>query len=215
MSALVRRGLAEEGHTVQTAKSGEAAIDLAASAAWDVIVLDVLLPGLDGVEVVRRLRAGGDPTPVLMLTARDAPSDLVGALDAGADDYLTKPFSFVVLLARLRALARRRPLPSADRREIADLVLNLATRTVTRAGQPITLTRTEYNLLECLVSRAGRVVTREKLIESLWGSERDVESNTLDAFIRLLRQKVDRSGWVTLIHTVRGVGYIVDAEREG
>src|SRR5476651_1909334 len=126
MSALVRRGLAEEGHVVQTAKTGEAAIDLASSAVWDVVVLDVSLPGMDGVEVVRRLRAIGDATPILMLTARDAPSDLVGALDAGADDYLTKPFSFVVLLARLRALARRRPSATADRREIADLVLNLA-----------------------------------------------------------------------------------------
>ena len=214
MSALVRRGLIESGHVVHAERTGEAALDQGLSGGWDAVVLDVRLPGIDGVEVVRRLRARGTATPVLMLTARDAAIDVVSALDAGADDYLTKPFSFEVLLARLRALARRAPAEPAARHVVLDLVLDGGARTVTRGGETLALTRTEFNLLEFLMARSGRVVTRRQLIEQLWGFDREVESNTLDAFVRLLRQKVDRAPWPALIHTVRGVGYVLKAEPE-
>ena len=214
MSALVRRGLAEDGHVVHAEKTGEAALGQTLASGWDAVVLDVRLPGIDGVEVVRRLRARGNATPVLMLTARDAATDVVGALDAGADDYLTKPFSFEVLLARLRALTRRAPVDQTARHAVLDLALDTGARTATRGGETLALTRTEFNLLEFLMARSGRVVTRRQLIEQLWGFEREVESNTLDAFVRLLRQKVDRAPWPALIHTVRGVGYVLKADQD-
>lgn len=211
MRALVRRGLTEEGHIVTATGDGKSAIELA-DATLDVIVLDVMLPGRSGVEVVRTLRARGCMTPVLMLTARDTQADIVIGLDAGADDYLTKPFAFDVLLARLRALARRAPMAQAPTLACAGVVLDPAAHTVSRSGQLLSLTPTEFRLLECLLRGAGRVVTRQLLIENLWGSERDVEDNTLDAFVRLLRQKLDKSGGVALIHTVRGVGYRIGDE---
>lgn len=207
MRALVRRGLTEEGHSVLAVGDAEAALDQALTGPFDVVVLDVMLPDRSGVEVVRDLRARGRATPVLMLTARDTQADVVAGLDAGADDYLTKPFAFDVLLARLRALARRAPLQHAGALTLGDLTLDPAAHTVRCAGAVVTLTPTEFRLLECLLRRAGRVVTRHALIESLWGFERDVEANTLDAFIRLLRQKIDRPGQPPRIHTVRGVGY--------
>ncbi len=207
MRALVRRGLTEEGHSVLAVADAEAALDQAMASAFDAIVLDVMLPDRSGVDVVRDLRARGRTTPVLMLTARDTQADVVAGLDAGADDYLTKPFAFDVLLARLRALARRAPLQHAAALTCGELALDPAAHTARRGGAPLTLTPTEFRLLECLLRRAGRVVTRQSLIESLWGFERDVEANTLDAFIRLLRQKIDRPGQPPMIHTVRGVGY--------
>lgn len=212
MRALVRRGLTEEGHSVLAVADAEAALDQAMAAPFDVLVLDVMLPDRSGVEVVRELRARGRTAPVLMLTARDTQADVVTGLDAGADDYLTKPFAFDVLLARLRALARRAPLQHPGVITLGDLSLDPAAHTVRRAGVPIALTPTEFRLLECLLRRAGRVVTRQTLIESLWGFERDVEANTLDAFIRLLRHKLDRPGQEPLIVTVRGVGYRLGSE---
>lgn len=214
MRALVRRGLTEQGHVVEVASTGPEAVELAAAAEFDVAVLDVMLPGFDGVEVVQRLRARANRTPVLMLTARDAASDVVRALDAGADDYLAKPFAFAVLVARLRALGRRGPAPHDAQLHVADLHLDPAARTVSRAGVPITLTRTEHNLLECLMRDAGRVVTRRALTDRLWGSDRAVESNTLDAFVKSLRQKIEGGGRPRLIHTVRGVGYCLRHEPE-
>jgi DNA-binding response OmpR family regulator len=214
MRALVRRGLSEHGHVVDVADSGPAALELSRAAHFDVIVLDVMLPGLDGIEVARRLRARADRTPVLMLTARDAAADIVSGLDAGADDYLSKPFSFKVLLARLRALGRRGPAGQDVRLRVADLFLDSAARTVERAGAAVSLTRTEFNLLECLMRQTGRVVTRQALVDRLWGGEREVESNTLDAFIKSLRQKVDAGGRPRLIHTIRGVGYSLREEPE-
>jgi DNA-binding response OmpR family regulator len=206
MSALLLRGFAEEGHVVDAASSGSKALDAALSSEFDVVVLDVMLPDLDGFAVLRRLRAEGNRTPVLMLTARDANADVIHGLNAGADDYLTKPFSFDVLLARVRALARRGPAVQTVELTVGDLTLNPTTHTVVRGDSPLSLTRTEFSLLEYLMRRCGRVVTREALIEGVWGIERDVENNTLDAFVRLLRQKVDPTGR-GLIHTVRGVGY--------
>ena len=207
MRAVIRRGLSEHGHAVEIASTGPEAVDTAGTTAFDVVVLDLMLPGFDGVEVVKRLRATGDRTPILMLTARDAARDVVISLDAGADDYLVKPFAFAVLLARIRALGRRGPVTQQVVLQVGDLMLDCATRAVTRARQPVTLTKTEHNLLEHLLRHAGRVVTRGALIEHLWGSDRSVEENTLDAFVKSLRHKIDPAGSSRLIHTIRGVGY--------
>jgi DNA-binding response OmpR family regulator len=214
MRGLVRRGLAERGHVVDVAATGPEAVELVSGTEYDAVVLDVMLPGFDGVEAVRRLRADGNRTPVLMLTARDAAADIVRALDAGADDYLAKPFSFAVLLARLRALGRRGPAPQGPNLQVADMRLDPAARVVTRAGAAVALTRTEFNLLECLMRHAGRVVTRQALVDHVWGGDRMVESNTLDAFVKSLRQKLDAGGQARLIHTVRGVGYSMREEPE-
>lgn len=207
MRALVSRGLTEEGHSVLAVGDGESAIEHAAASAFDMIVLDVMLPRRSGVDVVRALRARRQTTPVLMLTARDTGQDIVDGLDAGADDYLTKPFAFDVLVARLRALARRGPLQQGGVLAYADLRLDPEAHTVHRSARAVALTPTEFRLLESLLRRQGRVVTRRALIETVWGFDRDVEDNTLDAFIRLLRQKIDVPGAAPLIRTVRGVGY--------
>lgn len=207
MRALVARGLTEEGHSVLAVDNGDDAVDQATSSAFDLIVLDVMLPRRSGVDVVRALRAHGRTVPVLLLTARDTGADIVEGLDAGADDYLTKPFAFDVLIARLRALARRPPLQHTAVLGIDDLTLDPAAHTAHRRGRQLPLTRTEFRLLEILLRRPGRVVTRQALMQSVWGFERDVEANTLDAFVRLLRQKIDRADEPTLIRTVRGVGY--------
>jgi DNA-binding response OmpR family regulator len=209
MLALLQRGFSEEGHLVDRAASGTKALHAVMSAEFDVVVLDVMLPEVDGFDIVRQMRAGGNRTPVLMLTARDANADIVSGLNAGADDYLTKPFSFDVLLARIHALARRGPSIQSVPLQVADLRLDASTHTVSRAGVLLSLTRTEFSLLEYLMRRAGRVVTRQALIEGVWGGERDIEGNTLDAFVKLLRQKVDAIGHVPLIHTVRGIGYTI------
>jgi two-component system response regulator MprA len=214
MRAVVRRGLTEQGHAVSVAATGPEAVETASAGGFDVIVLDLMLPGYSGVDVVRRLRAGANRTPVLMLTARDEAADVVSSLDAGADDYLVKPFSFAVLLARIRALGRRGPAVHESRLQVADLSVDVAARTAVRAGHVIALTRTEYNLLEYLMRHAGRVVAREMLIDHLWGSDRPIENNTLDAFVKSLRQKLDHGGRPRLVHTIRGVGYSVRAEPE-
>jgi DNA-binding response OmpR family regulator len=212
MAELLRQGLEEEGHTVALAPDGREGLAMAESYPFDVIVLDVMLPGMDGFAVAKKLRGAKNQTPILMLTARDATHDVIEGLNLGADDYLTKPFSFDVLLARLRAVSRRGPIPQPVSLEVSDLSLNPASREVMRGKRRITLTRTEYTLLELLMRRAGRVVPRDSLIESVWGFDSEVRNNTLDAFIRLLRDKVDTAGKSKLIHTVRGVGYCLRAE---
>ena len=214
MADLLKQGLTEEGHFVVTAHDGKEAVSLAESRSFDLMILDVMLPALDGFGVVRKLRAGHVQTPVLMLTARDAPRDVITGLDLGADDYLTKPFSFEVLLARVRAVARRGPIPQPVRLELADLSMDPAAREVRRGNRVINLTRTEYAILELLLRNAGRVVTRDRLIEDIWDGGADIESNTLDAFVRLLRAKVEVGGEPKLIHTVRGVGYTLRQEPE-
>ncbi|MEK7754426.1 MAG: response regulator transcription factor, partial [Acidobacteriota bacterium] len=173
-----------------------------------------MLPGMNGFDIARHLRRNRRQTPILMLTARDAVPDIVQGLDLGADDYLTKPFSFEVLLARLRALARRGPAAHPVLLQVADLVLNPATREVSRSGVPVNLTRTEYSLLEFLMRRPGQVISRTTLIEAVWRFEREIESNTLEAFIHLLRSKIDAGHRTKLIHTVRGVGYTLREEKE-
>jgi DNA-binding response OmpR family regulator len=209
MSALLERGFKEEGHVVDRTASGSKALDAVLAEEFDVVVLDVMLPELDGFGVVRQMRERGDRTPVLMLTARDANADVIKGLNLGADDYLTKPFAFDVLLARVNALARRGPANQRVPLQVADLTLDASRHSVTRAGAPITLTRTEFGLLEYLMRRAGRVVTRQALIAGVWGTDRDVEDNTLDAFVKLLRQKVDGGGRPALIQTIRGIGYTI------
>src|SRR6266404_4647270 len=186
MAALVRQGLAEEGHAVTVADNGRDGYDLAADGAFDLIVLDVMLPGLDGVEVTRRLRARKNQTPILILTARDSNADIVKGLNAGADDYLTKPFSFEVLLARVHAVARRGPIPRGVCLEVGSLQLDPAAREVRREGKALELSRTEFSLLETLMRNTGRVVSRDALIAAVWGWDAEVENNTLDVFVHLL-----------------------------
>jgi len=212
MADLLRKGLEEEHHSVIAASDGLSALDIAGSTDLDVILLDVMLPGVDGIEVARRLRSRNNNTPVVMLTARDSVSDIVRGLDVGADDYIVKPFSFAELLARLRSAARRGPIPRPVHMQVADLRLNPATHQISRGEQTIHLTVTEFRLLEFLMRRAGRVVTRRALVEAVWWDFEDVGDNTLDAFISLLRNKVDKGHRRKLIHTVRGIGYSLREE---
>lgn len=214
MVELLRKGLEEENHVVSTAHDGVSGLDLGEEHHFDVVVLDWMLPEMDGLHVARRLRAGNRPAPILMLTARDAIPDIVKGLNAGADDYLTKPFSFAEFLARLRALARRPQTAPARRLEVGDLTLDLEARRVFRGRQEIHLTRTEYRLLEFLMVRSGRIASRSAIIEAVWGIDTTVEGNTLDAFVRLLRTKVDHGQKRRLIQTVRGLGYCLRLEAE-
>lgn len=207
MAELLRRGLASEGHLVTVATDGSTGLAEAQSRSFDVVLLDVMLPGLDGLAVAKRLRSAGNRKPVLMLTARDAVSDIVRGLDVGADDYLTKPFSFEVLSARLRVIARRVASETGPVLQLADLTLNTQTHEVNRGGKAVVLTRTEYEMLEYLMRRAGRIVSRDSLIEAIWGFDREVGHNTVDVFIFQLRSKLEAGGTGRLIQTVRGFGY--------
>lgn len=212
MASLLQRGLEEENHVVSVAHDGAEGLDLCESYQFDIVVLDWMLPRMDGLEVARRLRKSGRAMPILMLTARDAVPDIVKGLDAGADDYLTKPFSFAEFLARLRALARRPAAARSNRLETADLALDLSSHRVFRGRQEIHLTQTEYRLLEFLMRRSGGAASRRAIIEAVWGLDAEVEENTLDAFVRLLRAKIDNKHKQRLIHTVRGFGYCVRPE---
>jgi two-component system, OmpR family, response regulator len=207
MAGLVKRGLEEEGMAVDVASKGEDAVWMAGSTEYDAVLLDVMLPGLDGFEVCRRLRADEIWTPVLMLTARDAVEDRVAGLDGGADDYLVKPFSFEELLARLRALARRGAAERPAVLAVGDLRLEPATRKVTRGDVEISLSRKEFALLETLMLRPGRALSRLQLLEHAWDDNYENRSNVVDVYIRYLREKIDRPFGVDTIETVRGVGY--------
>ena len=207
MAGLVKRGLEEECIAVDLADRGEDAVWMAGSTEYDVVVLDVMLPGLDGFEVCRRLRADEVWTPVLMLTARDAVEDRVAGLDGGADDYLVKPFSFEELLARLRALVRRGAAERPAVLEAGDLRLEPATRRVTRGGAEISLSPKEFALLETLMLRPGKVLSRLQLLEHAWDDTYENRSNVVDVYIRYLREKIDRPFGADTIETVRGVGY--------
>jgi DNA-binding response OmpR family regulator len=211
MAEVLKAGLEEENYFVSLAFDGVMGLEVARSCEFDVIILDVMLPKLDGFEVARRLRDKGNRTPILMLTARDTVPDVVKGLDLGADDYLTKPFSFAVLLARLRAASRRKYAQPTSLLRVADLVLNRATREVFRARREINLTVTEFRLLEFLMRRPGVVVSRNAIVDAVWGFEDEVNENTVDAFIRLVRRKVDDPHAEKLIKTVRGVGYTLRA----
>jgi DNA-binding response OmpR family regulator len=212
MARLLKKGLEEEKHSVTVAHDGLEGFELSCDYTFDVIILDVMLPAMSGFEIARRLRQSDRHVPIIMLTARDAVPDIVKGLNLGADDYLTKPFAFDELLARLRAVSRRGPVEQLPKLKIADLVLDPATHDVFRDGKQIHLTRTEYLLLELLMRHAGRALTRNSIIEAVWGLDNDVEGNTLDAFLRLLRNKVDTGRPVKLIHTIRGFGYVLREE---
>jgi DNA-binding response OmpR family regulator len=212
LARQLQKGLAEQGHSATLAFDGQDGLRAAQSEPFDVFVLDVMLPGIDGFSLVRRLRGAGSATPILLLTARDTAEDIVMGLDAGADDYLTKPFSFKVLVARLRALSRRKQVGPSTQLHMADLVLDPAKHEVKRGGVPIPLTPREFEFLELLLRNSGRVLTRNRLIEAVWGNERDVENNTVDVFIRQLRTKLEPPGRSKLIHTIRGIGYTLREE---
>jgi len=205
----LERALRLAGYDVALAGGGEQALREVAAAAPDAIVLDVLMPGVDGLEVCRRIRSAGDTTPILMLTARDAVSDRVAGLDAGADDYLVKPFALDELLARLRALLRRTSPVGGKVLRFADLSLDPATREVRRGDRSIDLTRTEFHLLELFMRNPRRVLTREVILEQVWGFNFGPASNSLDVFAGYLRRKTEAGGEPRLIHTVRGVGYVL------
>ena len=212
MAELLRQGLTEEGHVVTTANDGDSGLEIAESWPFDLLILDVMLPGRTGFDIARGLRAKENRTPILMLTARDSSGDIVTGLNLGADDYLTKPFSWDVLFARVRALGRRGPIEQPIVIKAGGLTLNQGTREVHCRGRRIDLTRTEYAILEMLARNNGRVVTRTALIEGVWGADSEIESNTLDAFVRLLRAKIEEPGLKSLVRTVRGVGFSLSSE---
>ena len=212
LARQLKKGIEEQGHVVSLAMDGVQGLEAARQGHFDVLVLDVMLPGMDGFAVVKRLRNSGSKSPVLMLTARDSAEDIVAGLDSGADDYLTKPFSLKILLARLRALARRKEVEPRTNLQVGDLVLDPAMRSVNRGNLAISLTRTEFVLLEAFMRNSGRVLTRSWLLEAVWGNEREVESNTLDVYVRNLRSKIEPAGSAKLIETVRGVGYVMRDE---
>ena len=207
LAGLLERGLVEEGHAADVARTGEDALWMAGSVEYDAIVLDLMLPGVNGVEVCRRLRESEVWSPVLMLTARDAVEDRVAGLDAGADDYLAKPFSFAELLARLRALVRRGPVERPAVLEVGGLRLDPAAHRVWRGDAEIALSAKEFALLETFMRRPGQVLSRYQLLEHAWDIAYENKSNVVDVYVRYLREKIDRPFGVETLETVRGTGY--------
>ena len=212
LAAFVKRGLKEANYAVDVADNGVDALYMAETSPYDLIVLDIMIPGRDGIDVCRRLRKGKIDTPVLMLTARDDVEDKISGLDAGADDYLTKPFSFPEFLARVRALLRRKNPAKASRLKVADLEIDQAARKVFRSGTEIELTPTEYGLLEFLMLHSGQVVTRTMISEHVWNDDFDAFSNVINVYINYLRKKVDQDHPKKLIHSLRGIGYVLKDE---
>ncbi len=209
VASFIKKGLEQSSYTVDWAPSGEDALEHLATEEYHAVVLDIMLPGIDGLEVVRRLRSGGSSVPVLALTARGSLEDRVAGLDSGCDDYLPKPFAFDELLARVRALLRREGGPRAGTLEYAGLHVDPARRTVKREGKTIELTNREYALLEMLLRRPGQVFTRTALTEGVWGYSFDNTSNVLEVYMNFLRKKIDQDFEKKLLHTVRGVGYVL------
>ncbi len=215
ISAYVKRGLEEQGYAVDAAYTGTEALEFADAAPYDLILLDILLPEMDGFAVCRELRRQGNRTPVLMLTARDAVDDRVTGLDAGADDYLVKPFALKELLARLRALTRRTAdVPKSPVLQLADLALDTLTRRVKRGNKTIELAAKEYAVLECLLREPDRVLTRTQIAEHVWNYDVFNQSNIVDVYIKNLRRKIDDGFEVKLIHTIRGAGYRLSVESD-
>ena len=211
LARALQEGLRDELHAVDVESDGEDALLAARLGGYDLLLLDRMLPGLSGVEICRRLRAARDPTPILMVTARDASEDIVEGLDAGADDYITKPFAFEELLARVRALLRRSAGSGSPRHEVGLLAVEPATRRAWYDGQELALTPKEFQLLAALSRRAGAVVTRDRLTTALWEGDDAPESNAIEVHIASLRRKIERNGGSGVLQTVRGVGYTIRA----
>ena len=211
LALMLKKSLEEKGHSVLLAFDGLEGLAQAQSGLFDVMVLDMMLPRLDGLEVIRRLRMDKHQLPTLALTARDTVGDIVKALDLGVDDYLTKPFAMAEFVARLRSVARKGPSVQPVKLEVADLTLDPVSGSVSLRGEPLPLTRTEFALLELLMRRAGQIVTRDTILERVWSNNPDIESNTLEVFIRTLRAKIDAGREVSRIKTLRGRGYRLDA----
>jgi DNA-binding response OmpR family regulator len=214
VASFIRKGLEQMSYTVEVAPTGEEALGMALVTRYDALVLDVMLPGRDGLSVVRELRSRGSDVPVLALTARGTLEDRISGLDSGCDDYLPKPFAFEELLARLRALLRRGGTTRMPRLEYAGLILDPASRSVSRDSKTIELTNKEFALLELMMRRPGQVLTRTTLLESVWGYDFDSTSNVLEVYMNFLRKKVDHGFPRKLLHTVRGVGYVMRDEEE-
>ncbi|HEY7337615.1 MAG TPA: response regulator transcription factor [Bryobacteraceae bacterium] len=212
LANLLKRALMREGFEVALAMDGEQALAMSMMGGLDVLVLDVMLPGRDGFDVIRNLRAARQMTPAIMVTARDAMADVVRGLDLGADDYLTKPFSLEILLARVRALSRRGPITAPADLRFRDLVLHRRTHELQRGDRRVPLTRTEFELVETLMRRSGNIVPRDVLAEAGWGGDADVSDSTIYVFMRSLRSKITQPGEEQLLHTVRGVGYSLRTE---
>ncbi len=212
VARVLRRGLEENAYAVDVAADGEKALELAGVNAYDAIVLDRMIPGPDGVEVCRRLRAAGSHVPILMLTARDSVDDKISGLDAGADDYLAKPFELSELLARLRALLRRGGVTVSPLLQIGELSIDTRSHRVTVAGRAMPLTTKEYSMLEYMARNSGRIVTREEIAEHVWNEEYDPFTNLIEVYINRLRRQLEKVTDAKLIHTVRGAGYLLDVE---
>ena len=207
VASFLKKGLEEEYYAVDCAYDGEEALYMVEANDYDLMILDIMLPKIDGLEVLQGVRDKGFPLPVLMLTAKDSVEDVVKGLDVGGDDYLTKPFAFAELLARVRALLRRKGREPAGKLQVADLVLDPVTHAVSRGGQEIELTAKEYTLLEYLMRQVNRVVTRTMISEHVWDYHFDPMTNVIDVYVNHLRKKVDLDSSQRLIHTIRGVGY--------
>jgi DNA-binding response OmpR family regulator len=214
LAALVSRGLREAGHVVDAAHTGPDGLQFASEHAYDAMILDVMLPELDGFSVVRRLRESGSSTPILLLTARDAAEDTIAGLDAGADDYLRKPFVFGELEARLRSITRRTAPPVASVLRVGDLTFDVRTRRTVRGNRAIDLTARETSFLEYFMRRAGNLLTRAMIEEALWSIDKTSTSNVVDVYVRRLRTKLEAHGEQRLLHTIRGAGYRFEAPRE-
>jgi len=212
ISSLLDQGMREEGYQTLVVADGIAGLDAALTADPDVVVLDLMLPKLDGFQVAHRLRRAGKRTPIIILTARESDADIVRGLDLGADDYITKPFSFHVFLARVRAVLRRGPVSAPVFATVSDLSIDQGTHRATRAGRDLPLTPREFRLLELLVRNSPRVVQRQTIMEEIWGYDSEVSENNLEAFVSQLRAKVDAAGESRLIRTIRGVGYCLRPE---
>ena len=209
VASFLKKGLEEEYYAVDCAYDGEEALYMVEANEYDLMILDIMLPKIDGLEVLQGMREKGFPLPVLMLTAKDSVEDVVKGLDAGGDDYLTKPFAFAELLARVRALLRRKEREPTGELQVADLVLDPVTHAVHRGGQPIELTAKEYALLEYLMRQVNRVVTRTMISEHVWDYHFDPMTNVIDVYVNHLRNKIDLDSSQKLIHTIRGVGYML------
>lgn len=212
VTSVLKRGLSYEGFAVDTASSGAEGLAIARDRPPDLVILDIMMPGLDGLEVLQRLRAADPRLPVLLLTAKDAPADQVRGLEQGADDYVVKPFTFEVLLARVRALLRRHEAEQPPVLRFADLSLNTGTRRARRGARDIGLTTTEYDLLRQFLEHPRRVLPKDMLMDRVWGYDFDGSTNVLEVYVKQLRQKLEAEGEPRLIHTLRGTGYVLREE---